>query len=240
MSATGFLALGDFNGDGMLDWASNSNLLALGNGDGTFQAPAPFIPTVHTGSIFGIAAARLTKYKVTDIVLTAPTSDLVYVLLSTGTGFKETTFFSDANNVYCYEPGSVVLADVNGDGSPDILLECAGAPDTPIFVNNGEGEFTYSTELDDGLTIGDGYPMVADVNGDGIADVMIVSGSDIAVFIGEGSMTFESPFYLGTLGSPSDIFALNAHGQQPKSGLPDLIVPDGSGVLDVILNTAAK
>ena len=236
MSTTGFLALGDFNGDGILDWATNSNLLALGNGDGTFQTPAPFIPKLETGAIFGIGAARLTESRLSDIVLTAPTSNLVYVLLSTGTGFKETKFLSNANNVYCSEPAAVVLADVNGDGWPDLLSECAGGPDTPIFLNNGKGAFTYSTELDDNLTIGNGYPLVADVNGDGIADVMVLSGYDIALFIGEGSMTFASPTYLGTLGSPNDIFALDAHGRKPKAGLPDLVMPDGSGVLQVILN----
>jgi hypothetical protein len=190
MSATGFLAVGDFNGDGILDWASSSNLLALGNGDGTFQTPAAYIPHVYPGSVFGIAAARLTGNKESDIVLTNPDAQLVYVLLSNGAAFKQTTFSVFDVPVNCDAPAWVVLADVNGDGSPDLLMECGGDGTTPIFLNNGEGQFTYSTSLADFSPEGGAIPAVADVNGDGIADVVILSG-DINVYLGEGSMMFE-------------------------------------------------
>jgi len=48
---------------------------------------------------------------------------------------------------------------------------------------------------------------------------------------------FDYVISLGTSGSPQDLFALSVHGQNPKLGLQDLVVPDSSGVLDVILNT---
>jgi FG-GAP-like repeat len=38
---SGILAFGDFNHDGKLDLAGWSNQYALGDGDGTFQAPQP-------------------------------------------------------------------------------------------------------------------------------------------------------------------------------------------------------
>src|ERR1035438_8252277 len=46
LSTPGFIVLADFNGDGKLDFATSGNLLALGNGDGPFQTPAPFVPKV--------------------------------------------------------------------------------------------------------------------------------------------------------------------------------------------------
>ena len=54
LSMTGLVALGDFNGDGKLDFALTSNLLAYGNGDGTFQTPAPFIPQVFRETSSGL------------------------------------------------------------------------------------------------------------------------------------------------------------------------------------------
>ena len=40
LSSNGILAIGDFNGDGKTDFALSSNLLAYGNGDGTFRLPS--------------------------------------------------------------------------------------------------------------------------------------------------------------------------------------------------------
>jgi hypothetical protein len=240
MSATGYLAVGDFNGDGDLDWASSSNLLALGNGDGTFQTPAAYIPHVYPGSIGGIAAARLTGNKASDIVLTDPSSQLVYVLLSNGTAFKQTTFSPDGEPANCDAPANVVLADVNGDGYPDMVLECGAVSNTPIYLNNQEGGFTFDTSLNDPFSNADDFPIVADVNGDGIADIVTIAGGDLDIFLGLGSGAFEYAASVGTLGSPQDLFALDAHGQKPKSGLPDLVAPDSSGVLDVILNVTPK
>lgn len=240
MSTTGLIALGDFNGDGKLDWASTTNLLAMGNGDGTFQTPKSYIPNLMSGSIFGIAAARLNGKRESDIVLTSPSSNLVYVLLSTGTGFQQTTFSSTNYSAGCDAPTIPVLADVNGDGTPDLVLECGLVPIVPIFLNNGEGQFTYSTGFLVNLSGGDAFPIVADVNGDGIADIIVIAGSDLDIYLGEGSMEFEYAMSIGTLGSPQDLFALSVHGQNPKSGLLDLVVPDSTGVLDVILNTTRK
>jgi hypothetical protein len=240
MSSTGFLAVGDFNGDGILDWASSSNLLALGNGDGTFQTPAAYIPHVYPGSVFGIAAARLTGNRASDIVLTDPDSQLVYVLLSNGSAFKQTTFSVANDPVDCDAPAAPVLADVNGDGYTDLVLECGLVSNTPVYLNNGEGEFTFDTSFSDPFSNGDDYPAVGDVNGDGIADIVTLAGGEIDIFLGEGSGAFEYAVSVGTLGSPQDLFVLDAHGQKPKSGLGDLVTPDSSGALDVILNTTGK
>ena len=45
----GTLVLGDFNHDGKLDLADSSNQLALGNGDGTFQAPVSIVANPGDG-----------------------------------------------------------------------------------------------------------------------------------------------------------------------------------------------
>jgi len=234
MSTTGSLVLGDFNGDGILDWASASNLLALGNGDGTFQIPRPFIPTTVIGPVSGIAAERISGNKNSDIVLTA--ANYIYILLSGGSGFKQETL--NIQDI-CYAPGTPLLADVNGDGLPDIVLQCYSSSATPIFLNDRQGFFYFRTSLGDAFSGCCAVPLVADVNGDGIADVMAVSGGDVAVFAGEGSMDFADPIYLGVPGA-ANVLALNVHGQNPRAGLRDIVVPDGNGALAIILNTTRK
>src|ERR1019366_8694387 len=77
----GFLALGDFNHDGKLDFATSGKLLALGNGDGTFQAPVQIAQDLGTG-VTNIAAGDLNGDGWPDLVLTYQFSSYIYVLLN--------------------------------------------------------------------------------------------------------------------------------------------------------------
>jgi hypothetical protein len=236
LTSNGSLALGDFNGDGKIDFALTSNLLAYGNGDGTFQTPAPYIPQVLSGSILGIAAARLNGEGVTDIVLTDPVANLVYVLLSNGKqGFTETTFSSVAASP-CEGPGVPVLADVNADGHKDLLLGCNGVG-VPIYLNRGGGAFQYSTTLNYAGLTDSVFPLVTDVNGDGIADIVVQGRYDLGIFVGEGSAVFAPPIYIGDSSLMGPLLAVDAHGQHAQAGRPDLITIDPGGTVNVYLNT---
>ncbi|MGD0131931.1 MAG: VCBS repeat-containing protein [Bryobacteraceae bacterium] len=233
LSSNGIPVLGDFNGDGKLDFALTSNLLAYGNGDGTFQTPAPYIPHVKGNNIVGIAAGRLRRKETSDIVLTDFVSNIVYVLLSTGSGFIESTFGAVSN---CSNPINPVLADINQDGFKDLVIGCAGAY-VPIYTNNGEGVFTYATSLEYVQVADAAFPLVADVNGDGIPDVVIQGNEDLGILIGEGNLTFSTPTYIGFGSEPGHVIAVDAHGQSPYSGKPDLITPDATGVMNIFFNT---
>jgi hypothetical protein len=57
-----------------------------------------------------------------------------------------------------------------------------------------------------------------------------------AVFLGEGNIQFAAPFYLGTGPEPAGILPMNLHGQAAGSGLPDLVYPDGSGLIVSLIN----
>ena len=72
----GYLALGDFNHDGKLDFATSGNLLALGNGDGSFQTPTAIVSNPPGTGFSNIAAGDINNDGWPDLVLTNPGQEL--------------------------------------------------------------------------------------------------------------------------------------------------------------------
>jgi len=116
------------------------------------------------------------------------------------------------------------------------IFGCGGS-EVPIYLNNGEGTFIYATSVSYGQVADAAFPLVADVNGDGIPDVVIQGNGDLGILTGEGSLTFSTPLYIGFGTSPGRVIAVDAHGQSPHSGRPDLITPDATGVINIFFNT---
>ena len=225
-----FFVLGDFNGDGKLDYASNANLLALGNGDGSFGVASPFATFLYAGANF-ISTADLNGDGRPDIVLTDYSDSVLYILLNhQGNGFQETAMKS---NPTCGLPYFIATGDVNADGKPDVVLGCGAG--VGVFLNNGSGGFTESFPLgQEGTELS--MPVVADLNGDGIVDIGSQGFDNIAVFLGEGAGTFAAPFYVGSADNPVGLFVLNTHRQNPHRGTPDLVVAAEAGVIYTLVN----
>ena len=49
---------------------------------------------------------------------------------------------------------------------------------------------------------------------------------------------FATPFYIGAGPNPGGILAENLHGQPATAGRPDLVAPDISGGVMVLINTS--
>jgi hypothetical protein len=227
-----YLATGDFNGDGKLDFATSGNVLALGNGDGTFQTPATLIPQL--GGFSYIGAADLNNDGFPDLVLTSVFSSQVYVMLNDQHGgFQQAPIVTLSQN----SNYGMSFGDLNGDGNVDMLISL-GTGGQAVYLGDGKGGFTLSQQLLDSM--GGDLGMIADLNGDGIPDVGIAYYGCIAIFLGKGDGTFETQFYLGTGPSGYYFIAENLHGQAPSSGLADIVVNDGSGVMALINKTQLK
>jgi hypothetical protein len=226
--------LGDFNHDGKPDYADASGLMALGNGDGTFQTPVPIVasPTL-TGPFNWIAAGDLNGDGWTDLVATKYFSNAVYVLLNNHRGqFLGYTIPNTAG------PAGIVLADLNHDGSLDLVVEefFASPCVASIYLNNGHGSFTLMKNTVP-FPGNEGIPMqVGDVNGDGIPDILLPSDGSIGVALGLGNGNFLAPIVIGAGPGVGQIFLQTLHGQSPTGGLPDLVAPDSSGGVMVLLN----
>jgi hypothetical protein len=90
-------------------------------------------------------------------------------------------------------PLAVTIADVNGDGNPDIVSSNADGGDVTVLLGNGDGTVNVPTV---GYDTG-GFPhtsaLVADFNGDGFADVVVPDDEfSFAYLQGYGDGTFRS------------------------------------------------
>jgi len=225
----GNLVLGDFNHDGKLDFATSGNLLALGNGDGTFQVPTSIVASPPPNGFSGIAAGDINNDGWPDLVLTSNTyPDIeVFVLLNNHQGG-----FTQVPASFGAETVQPILADLNGDGNLDLVLEYTTTGKSSAYLGDGKGDFTFKVEFS-----GPVY-LVADVNGDGVPDIgaLATSTSDtLAIYLGEGGATYAAPFSIGIapvllVPSPGGVLVEDLHGQSPKSGLPDIVVPSIYGV----------
>jgi hypothetical protein len=187
----------DINGDGRPDmlvtnlYPSSVNPISvgvrLGNGDGTFQSEV-FYRTGSTGGATSVAVADVNLDGKPDL-LVVNYGGRVGVLLGNGDGTFQAsrTYRSGGSNNG--GPG-LVVADVNGDGKPDLLvadyapLNSGGALD--VLLGNGDGTFEAVVSYPSG-GYGAQSVAVADLNSDGKPDV-VVANTDSSIFGGPGTL----------------------------------------------------
>jgi hypothetical protein len=116
-------------------------------------------------------------------------------------------------------PRSVMIADVNGDGIPD-LITADGSGAVSVLLGNGNGTFQSQKTFQSGA--GAYTVAVADLNGDGKLDLAISNSGahDVAVLLGNGNGTFAPAQTFATGTVPQSVAIADVNGD----GKPDLIV----------------
>ena len=167
-----YIQVADMNGDGKLDLVvtntgtnattdSGSVVVLLGNGDGTFQAPAPYPAGINPA--FTLVQDINGDLK-PDMVTSNPNG--LVVRLNQGNGaFGAAQTIALGNGPYT----EIGAADFNGDGKVDLLVgACCGLASMGYFLGNGDGTFQPEVTVVNGE--GQVNLRVADLNGDGKPD----------------------------------------------------------------------
>ena len=217
----------DFNNDGNLDVAyatGNGIDISLGSSHGVLGPRSNVSLTGGVGAIY-VTAADLNHDGNIDLV--ASTSGFagtnqVAVLLGKGNGkFSAPVFYPTGNTS---GPGVVAVADINGDGKPDIVIS---SPDGSLNVLLGKGNGTFEKAITTaGATGTASYIAIGDFNKDGKLDVALAnySGSTVEVLLGNGDGTFHSPIATPSLSYPQALVT----GDFNKDGKLDLAVASGA------------
>ena len=237
------VAIKDVNGDGRPDLVVANYFggvgVLIGNGDGTFQTPV----TYNSGGalLFSVKVADLNGDGKLDMVVAhwCPSSGdcshgVVGVLLGNGDGtFQPPVIYNSSG----YQAYSVAIADVNGDGSSDLVVanNCqsaghCGIGSVSVLMGNGDGTFQAPVSYSAGGS-GTESVLIGDVNGDGHPDLVLANGCPgfeqctnggvVSVLLGNGDGIFQAPVSYSSGGLKAFSVAI---GDVNGDGYPDLAV----------------
>jgi Flp pilus assembly secretin CpaC len=255
LSVPSAIAVGDFNGDNILDvavtdLANNDVKILFGKGDGTFTPPAP-AETFATGSgtnpvghPVALLATDINGDGVLDLAVVnqgdGVAAGSVSILLGRVAlnGKADGTFATPITYPVGIKPTAIASADLNADGRPDLVVTNQGAankndPSVSVLLQNADHTFTAKLDPATGKNPATGHGpagiAVSDFNLDGHMDLAVTNQTDNTVSILLGSKNND-----GTFGAHKDFAA----GSGPvgivaadfiNAGTPQLVVADKAG-----------
>jgi len=222
-------------------------VVLLGNGNGTFGAAKsyPIIGAVGAGSM---AVADMNRDGKPDLVVMDGTDSnppynhgSVAILLGNGDGT-----FTQEPQLYPmggFDGGSLAVADLNGDGYPDVVVantciyDNCRVSNVGVLLNNGDGTLGEVKTYDSGGWSAAGVA-IASVTTNGLPDLLVFNNcnvittcanSELALLLGtgEGKFSRSSPRYnTGEIGVGAPIAVGDANGD----GVSDVFVLNQGGI----------
>ena len=240
----------DLNGDGKPDLVSSSDgydsvSVLLNNGDGTFQPRHEY--ATAAGDSNSLAVGDMNGDGSPDLVTAESCGcgpGTVTVLINGGDGsFSRRDYVMEGGIIPLFGgPVSATVADLNGDGRPDIVTIDETYDGFPVgisvLLNRGDGTFARHDYAVGRSQSGGASVTIADLNGDGRPE-LVMSDEDtlFALLLNKGDGTFQArrdypaPFSLERV----------AIGDLNGDGRPDLIGTSnsvkGQDLVSVLLNT---
>jgi hypothetical protein len=230
-------AVADFNGDGHLDVAVTNEgtngkgdvMVFFGKGDGKFGAPAKYGLGFYP---YSVAAGDLNGDGRPDLAV-AENEAGVAVLLNKGNGKFGKAVVNPVNPANLT---NVVIADLNHDHHPDLVVATADA--VGVLLGKGGGKFRkvalYSTTP---ISSGNPYAVVvADFNSDGNPDIAtVLFQGDSGLFYGKGDGTFKPVLPLKLKNGGGEGIVAGTFNRDHATDLA--IINEFTGQIAVLINT---
>ena len=237
----------DVNHDGKADLVGDWGV-ALGKGDGTFSAPTPFPSQVLPVAAMAVGDINLDGNE--DIVVGEWTNSTIYTLIGDGRG-NFSVKNTEKLNYTKPELNALTLADINGDGSLDLVYEYSAYPSIGpydrVVVEQNDGSGTFGNATGVRLPNNDGgYDtlLVDDFNRDGHMDILLLTVTlnagtpttgDSVLINGTGGGGLAAPQYFPLQMTDGAVLDING------DGAPDVAGPSLDSIgLERVLNTGAK
>src|SRR5262245_22209293 len=230
------VAVGDFNGDRLLDAAVNTSgtsanpavEVMLGKGDGSFRPDHRILSVAQTP--LSVAVGDFDRNGALDLVTANSTSGTLSLLLGHGDG----SFQPRVDLAVGAAPRAVAVGDFNGDGRLDVVTAQQLSDTVSVLLGHGDGTFARPLVFAaSGEFFTPSSMVVGDVNGDGKLDLAINSISfldsdafQVGVLLGNGDGTFQAPLLGAAQPGGSGDLAL---GDFNNDGRTDAAVADQLG-----------
>lgn len=229
-SVTGFaaaksMALGDLNLDGAPDFflpRSDRAEVQVYLGPGKAPATKPSLAITTQEKVSIVEAVDLDGDGVSDLVGTDPIGGNLLVVLLASDGAVR----SQKSLVAGVSPSSVEVGKIDSNETADVAIPCKGSNHVAVFLAEGGGAFAQArivptVEKPRGAAL-------ADWNGDGLGDLVVIGDTVAVVHFGKGGGDFEAGAEAAR--DAAKLFTDVAAGDLNGDARLDLLITDSKGL----------
>ncbi|MEM9372374.1 MAG: VCBS repeat-containing protein [Planctomycetota bacterium] len=185
--------------------------------------PGDRVPLASGANPWQIDADDLDGDGNTDLVVSEPGARSVSVHLGNGDGTFRPAVRYDADDDIGVNPQGLAIADVTGDGIPDISAGAISSNSVTVLVGQGDGSFVSGGPFDAGSFVAPQDIAAADLENDGDIDLVVSSSANqVRVLLNNGDGTFAAPVFTFILGTIVSVELADINGDT----IPDVVATD--------------